>query len=33
VQWTDILIILTTTLFAGLITAWIPTRYIKKKEK
>ncbi len=33
VQWTDILIILTTTLIAGLFIAWIPTRYIKKKEK
>ena len=33
VQWTDILIILSTTLIAGLFIAWIPTRYIKKKEK
>lgn len=33
VQWTDILIILTTILIAGLFIAWIPTRYIKKKEK
>lgn len=31
VQWTDILIIMASTLLVGLVIAWIPTRHIKKK--